>query len=911
MDEQRPEVRVIMPRVAVSIPVPIPASISELRDILGHNPAPRRFSVKRTFDGSIDLRVLSDAFTGFDDGDRIEWVEQKLALAERTLPPRTLTFLKAPDELDSDDENALFPLIEPIGVPTWGDALLREPAMERPSDDRNFGCKVVAFWGLKGGVGRSTALAHVASLLGRRKNILTLDLDLDSPGLVATLAEDATAGAYPRFENLLHLAGDHGADGELERQISLALRRGKDPNARVHVLGPAAADSEFVLALLGPLAPSSLYRGGQPALRRFVRAAIRVAEADVLLIDTRSGYCDESAMTALDLADEVVFFASPAPSTFVSIEPAIYALERNRRALGRPRQVHLVAGMMPAGVDTRQRIVEELQATVVENARERIFKDLGTGPNELPPDIEILTIDYSARIVENEGRLMPTAVDGYRELAERILPANMQVPDVAQADAWVKAVLQEAQIPVAQAEHEEDFQKLAELFTSTRNLQDFVRHEVCLVLGAKGTGKSYLRRMCLGHKELVVRRSRSHALDSIEFVDGYSQPSAGAGSSSTVTPDLLKELKAGSAHQWSLIWSCLALGKVLAKLNKSGIDTSEITAGKQGTDFAKLANAKTALETLQSTQKLVQRPLELDDVWTKVDLLCAQWGKTITLLFDDLDIALGDGKEVKATRPMIRGLLDRTNTSWVSRRHLGAKVFLREDIFRNLGIEEEAKYATRRVVLKWSQQEIWRLVIRTMAVASPQFAERLQSMGINREQLEESAEDQWSEALELIWGERLGEREAQTRSTAWVWTRLHDGQQRMFPRAALWLLKFAIDQRRASGIDGKLPLLDAASLRAAIPLVAKERLAELRRECTTEQKKRLGYLKGFDSYQNENKFLKALKDAGDSDPKAALDELKMLGIVESGSRRDGTGTVRIVDLYALASELKIVRRGRR
>lgn len=231
--------------------------------------------------------------------------------------------------------------------------------------------------------------------------------------------------------------------------------------------------------------------------------------------------------------------------------------------------------------------------------------------------------------------------------------------------------------------------------------------------------------------------------------------------------------------------------------------------------------------------------------------------------------------------------------------------------FRNLGIEEEAKYATRRVVLQWSPQEIWRLVIRAMAVASGKFEERLRSMGVDREQLEECTEETWMEALELIWGRRLGEGEGQTRSTAWVWGRLHDGQQRMFPRAALWLLKFAIEKRRASGIDGNLPLLDAASLRAAIPLVAKERLAELRRECTLEQRKRLGYLKGFDSYQDEAKFSRALGRAGDAAPKAALDELKVLGIVETGSRRDGTPTVRIVDLYAMATELDITRRGRR
>ena len=58
-------------------------------------------------------------------------------------------------------------------------------------------------------------------------------------------------------------------------------------------------------------------------------------------------------------------------------------------------------------------------------------------------------------------------------------------------------------------------------------------------------------------------------------------------------------------------------------------------------------------------------------------------------------------------------------------------------------------------------------------------------------------------------------------------------------------------------------------------------------------------------------FERALQRAEERDPAEALKVLKSLGIVESGARRTGVATVRIVDLYAFAPELKINRLGRR
>ncbi|MBS1223238.1 MAG: hypothetical protein H6R23_2858, partial [Proteobacteria bacterium] len=177
-------------------------SLPELKSLLVETLAPERILLRRAHAGAIDLRILSHRFAECDEP--LMLVQEELAKRGVTLPERTLTLLKAPEELEEGEEESLFsqPL---LGAPTWADALALEPEVE-PRDDRGLpaGVKIVAFWGLKGGVGRSTALSHVALLLGRRQvRVLAVDLDLESPALASALSGFNARSDRPRFDDLI------------------------------------------------------------------------------------------------------------------------------------------------------------------------------------------------------------------------------------------------------------------------------------------------------------------------------------------------------------------------------------------------------------------------------------------------------------------------------------------------------------------------------------------------------------------------------------------------------------------------------------------------------------------------------------------------------------------------------------
>lgn len=877
-----------------------PASREDLNRVLTSEFAPEDLQIRRDHEGGLQVRILSTYF-GESPMDEVETALRSQGLR---LPDRTLVLAYSPDELGPEERAGLFRQGQ-LGTPTWADALAIESALAVLKDDRQLaGTRVVAFWGLKGGVGRTTTLAQVAGIIGRRVRVLAIDLDLDSPALAASLAN--SNGHVPRFEKLLELSADPSlSDDKLGHEISTAFRASVDQHARIDVLGPGYADDEYVANLLGILAPSMLYRGATPALRRLVRVAARASGAEFVFLDVRSGYCDESAMAVLDLADEVVLFASPAPSTFASLKPAIKAFSRNRHAIGRPERVHYVASMLPAGQEARQRVREELRV-IIEEA-------LAEGPADLPietTEIDIVEIDYSPRVVENEGSMQYDAVSGFRELADRIAPPPVSIGLGAVEPSEVARILKEAQVPAAHAEGEANLETLAELFTSTASLETFLRQETLLVLGAKGTGKSFLQRMCLHHQDLLAQRSGMKALGNVIFVDGYSQPRGEYRAKPPFSNELLRTLDRSVDGDWRNIWSVIALARTLSRLsgqsNKLALPKGIALALEQ------LSGETSQTKISQRILKLAKKPLELEDSWGALANLCERESSRVVLLFDDLDLALGQDQQAARRRQnLVRGLIERSLETWVPRNlALGVKIFLREDIFRSLHLEDEAKFESRRVILNWQPDELWRLVIRTLATSSPTFKEMLNRRGVDLGRLEAVATEDRDSILEQIWGNRIGE--ANTRSKSWVYRRLRDAKDRIFPRSALWLLRSAIEERRRNlAKEPAAPLLDGPSLRKAMPYVARERLAELHAESSDREREIFQRLKGWKSFSTEDDFINYLQKAGESDPREALRALKDLGIVESGQRRDKTPSVRIVDLYAYAPDLEIKRVGQR
>nr|WP_294508993.1 P-loop NTPase [uncultured Rhodopila sp.] len=183
----------------------------------------------------------------------------------------------------------------------------------------------IAFVSVKGGVGRSTALAVMAAHLSARGlRVLAIDLDLEAPGIGTMLI---SPDAMPKYGTLDYLVenGISGIDEDFMENTKGWSFLGAG-GAQVMVL--PAFGSETIAHPAGGLAKiaraylEDVQLGGESlSLTEQIREMIERFEAtgahDVVLVDGRAGLHETTAAVILGLGAETLFFGIDEPQTFI------------------------------------------------------------------------------------------------------------------------------------------------------------------------------------------------------------------------------------------------------------------------------------------------------------------------------------------------------------------------------------------------------------------------------------------------------------------------------------------------------------------------------------------------------------------------------------------------------------------
>ena len=176
------------------------------------------------------------------------------------------------------------------------------------------------FYGLKGGVGRSTALALFARhLAGRGKNVLVLDLDLESPGVGSLLLPtDAfpPSGLVDWFVEDAVGAPDGALLDELTAVSPLAAAtQGQILIAPAHGLGEMAYVPKLARVTLDVRGPNGI-ESFSMRLHRLIESLERRWKPDVVLLDSRAGLHDVAAISLTRLGALALLFAAHGEQTW-------------------------------------------------------------------------------------------------------------------------------------------------------------------------------------------------------------------------------------------------------------------------------------------------------------------------------------------------------------------------------------------------------------------------------------------------------------------------------------------------------------------------------------------------------------------------------------------------------------------
>jgi len=182
---------------------------------------------------------------------------------------------------------------------------------------------VLTFHSIKGGVGRSSAVAVLAAHQAERgRNVLVVDLDLEAPGIGALLLAREDLPQLGVLDWLVETSLRPDAEGELIRRCvgQSQLTRGRGAVDVLPALGCSAGKAPWtVVPKLGrgfidhpDLGQSHLER-----VRRLVDLACSEGTRtyDTVLVDARAGLAESSAAALLGLGAKVLCFGVDGPAT--------------------------------------------------------------------------------------------------------------------------------------------------------------------------------------------------------------------------------------------------------------------------------------------------------------------------------------------------------------------------------------------------------------------------------------------------------------------------------------------------------------------------------------------------------------------------------------------------------------------
>lgn len=186
----------------------------------------------------------------------------------------------------------------------------------------------LVFASLKGGVGRSTALCVLAAhLASRGMRVLTVDMDLEAPGLGNMLLTNETLPEFGLLDYLVETGTNPVEDDFYVDMVAPSwLGDGRGPVSVIPALGrrslsnPVNVLAKIARAYLEQPAPEGKTFSVADRMRRLLAYFAERGDHDVILIDARAGLHETTAAAVVGLGGEVLLFGVDQPQTFAVFE---------------------------------------------------------------------------------------------------------------------------------------------------------------------------------------------------------------------------------------------------------------------------------------------------------------------------------------------------------------------------------------------------------------------------------------------------------------------------------------------------------------------------------------------------------------------------------------------------------------
>jgi WD40 repeat protein/MinD-like ATPase involved in chromosome partitioning or flagellar assembly len=360
---------------------------------------------------------------------------------------------------------------------------------------------VVTFYSYKGGVGRSMALANVATLLaGLGKKVLAVDWDLEAPGLEAYFGP-LVSGSRIKTEGVVDLLSAVAAGTRLPWANSLLRVRPPGGGPEIDILGAGRDDADYGKKLRA-LDWARLFE--EQRLGNYLEDLRRewAEKYDFVLVDSRTGITDIGGICTIHLPDVVVALFTANEQSIQGILRTMREARRERRELPFDRAALplRVVPVLSRDETSEKKLSDEWQARAARVLAE-LFDWL---PPEKAQPVQALNVfklpyvpywSFGERLpVAEEDRTNPRSISFAYQLLSQLIESDLDWDAALQGTATTAAATAKAEAATAKAEAataqaEAATAKAAEAEKRTRKLKYWLAALGALVvLAATGVG---------------------------------------------------------------------------------------------------------------------------------------------------------------------------------------------------------------------------------------------------------------------------------------------------------------------------------------------------------------------------------------------------------------------------------------
>ena len=782
--------------------------------------------------GLLNLTIVSDRFISLSIPQRKEQISNLLQSQVPHLSPGFLSLYTLQEaELLNISPPQIF---DPASIHTWQDLAIQaaNPQNQSIAPQRELSLpRTVTFYSFKGGVGRTTALTHVAWILAMRgRKVVAVDLDLEAPGLSTAfnLQPQPKYGIVDYFYERSYLP-----EG-IKPNISITEIFGevRIPNAKGRLfVVPAGCLSLDYISKVDDLHANTVIDGDQSLWTVFKREIYEQLKPDVILIDSRTGINQWGALSLIQAADEAIIFLFPNEQNKQGIELLLRSLNTLKNL-----SINFIFSPVP-DVSKLDKVNEIYKYFLdeIKIATDEEFEIDDNDPLELP---EPLVIPYLQPIALADNYPVRALLDYYNKIVNLI---DEETDEIDRTNILTNSetrwkIIKSLQFPEVNAADTDQKQDFTLLFQRTNDFEKFLDHATCLIRGRKGTGKTALYWLFLKYKSDAQKLARGR-LDNTVFLSAHgryqeSRPTRGQF-------QFIHENLQQQGGTWEAFWRAY----LLLRCHQENL--CNFPKNRKGEKFSELKNiinnlpkGKWQFEYNQVLLELSTNSILSEIVNDTINIIIHEEAKNksqkIWFLYDDLDEDFPEAGEVRQSA--LSGLFQLVQSCDANRlTEIRFKIFLREDIWNRLIFDNKSHFTGRDIILQWTRVDFLRLALR-QSIQSPDFKDLVNRFSpIAEDAIDQTTEDAIDKALELLWGSRRRRGDKAKYLSRWVYERLTDSSGTTFPRSLSILLTGAKEQELSyqgkSSIQTPTDrLLRSKSLEMGLKKASEKRCDEIKEE---------------------------------------------------------------------------------